>query len=341
MSSWRHASSKPSSRCARFRWKRSLSSPVNFAPPTSFGTNGNHPTMPLRALFGAAFPSKKTFASLTSICAEGSSLKDMARAREGTEAEENNLGDKVLGEKWARWYSCSLCEQQYHGVVSCALSWACWKTYVGRPETDQARRSAMTQLSNGLSAVKHHEDALSVIEAQLSMMRRVGADEEAMLITQGNLANTYDDLGRLDQGLSMRQEVYSGHLNLNGEEHPDTLREAGNYAMSLIDLGRFGEAKALLRKVIPVTRRVLGENHEFTLGMRRIYATALYKDDGATLDDLREAEATLEETERTARRVLGAAHPVTGGIEESLREARAALSAREDVGSLSDAVGAL
>ena len=49
----------------------------------------------------------------------------------------------------------------------------------------------------------------------------------------------------------------------------------------------------------------------------------------------------LEETERTARRVLGAAHPVTGGIEDSLREARAALSAREDVTSISDAVGAL
>ena len=67
----------------RFRWKRSLSSPVNREPPTSLGTSGNHPTMPLRALFGAALPNKKTFASLTSICAEGSSEKDMARARDG------------------------------------------------------------------------------------------------------------------------------------------------------------------------------------------------------------------------------------------------------------------
>ena len=37
MSSWRHASSKPSSRCARFRWNRSLSSPVSREPPTSLG----------------------------------------------------------------------------------------------------------------------------------------------------------------------------------------------------------------------------------------------------------------------------------------------------------------
>ena len=55
------------------------------------------------------------------------------------EAEENNLDDKVLNERWVRWYTCSLCEQKYHGVVACALGWACWKTYVGRPEDGQLR----------------------------------------------------------------------------------------------------------------------------------------------------------------------------------------------------------
>ena len=48
-----------------------------------------------------------------------------------------------------------------------------------------------------------------------------------------------------------------------------------------------------------------------------------------TLDDLCEAVNTLEEIERTARRVLGGAHPDTMRIEGSLREVRAALSARE------------
>ena len=63
--------------------------------------------------------------------------------------------------------------------------------------------------------------------------------------------------------------------------------------------------------------------------MRWNYAEALYKDDGATLDDLREAVTTLEETERTARRVFGGAHPLTTGIEGDLRNSRAALRARE------------
>ena len=57
--------------------------------------------------------------------------------------------------------------------------------------------------------------------------------------------------------------------------------------------------------------------------MRATYAMALYDDPGATLDELREAMTTLEETERTARRVLGGAHPLTSAIEGDLRNARA------------------
>ena len=53
------------------------------------------------------------------------------------------------------------------------------------------------------------------------------------------------------------------------------------------------------------------------------------EDDAATLDNLHEAVATLEDTERIARRVLGGAHPDTVGIADALRNARAALRARE------------
>ena len=82
-------------------------------------------------------------------------------------------------------------------------------------------------------------------------------------------------------------------------------------------------------KSLPAARRGLGESNELTLKMRLVYADALYKDDGATLDDLREAVTMLKETVQTARRVLGGTHPTTGGIEETLRNARAALAARE------------
>ena len=131
----------------------------------------------------------------------------------------------------------------------------------------------------------------------------------------------------------------------------------------------FAEAKALLRKTIPAARRVLGEDHQLAIRFRWLCAATLCENEDATLDNLREAVTELEETartawrvlgdghpmtesivacglqkaldnfrgavvalaeiERTARRLLGSAHPVTAGIEAELRDARAALAASE------------
>ena len=76
----------------------------------------------------------------------------------------------------------------------------------------------------------------------MAMLRRLGASEHNLLILQGNLANSYEDLERFEQALSMRQEVYSGWLKLKGEEHESTLLAANNYADSLVSLNRFEEA---------------------------------------------------------------------------------------------------
>ena len=185
------------------------------------------------------------------------------------EAEEDNLDWKEKQLRWDRWHSCSLCEQSCHGVVSCAIGWACWKTYLGRPEGDQLRFISMTQLGNGLYSAGHYADALPVREAQLSMMRRVDASESSSLLAvQGNLASTYQMLGRLDEVMQMRQDVYSGCLKYYGEDNEHTIREAICYAGLLFDLGRFEETRSLMRKTMPIARRVLGECHDLTLRVR-------------------------------------------------------------------------
>jgi len=184
---------------------------------------------------------------------------------------------------------------------------------------------AMSQLGNGLNAAKQYEDALTVQEAELATLRRFGAPEGHMLAVQNNLAISYEQLGKHEQTLRMRQDVYFGRLKLLGEEHVETLRAANNCAFSLNDLKRFEEAKALMRKAMPVARRDLGESHELTLRMRWGYARALYENPGATLDDLREAVTTLEDADPIARRVLGSSNPVAIAIEFFLRQARAAL----------------
>ena len=245
------------------------------------------------------------------------------------EAEENNLGSKVLNERFDRWHTCGLCEQNYHGVVRGGLGWGCWKTYLGRSELDLARRFAMQQLGNGLYHTKHYEDALTVEEALLSMLRRAGASEQGILTAQNNIARTYQLLGRHESALNMYRDVLSGYLKLLGESDTFTIMAASNYASALHNLNRFEEAKALLSRTMPVAQRVLGESNELTITIKCHYSWALYEDTAATLGDLREAVTSLVETERTTRRVLGGTHPLTGAIGAYLQNARAALRARE------------
>ena len=217
-----------------------------------------------------------------------------------------------------------------------ALGWACWKTYLGRPETDESRELAMSHVGNGLYEAGHFEDALSVREAELSTLRRYQTSEVNFLSAQSNVAQTYIKLGKLNDACRLLRCVYSGHLKASGEEDRRTLVAASNYATSLRDLGRFEDAKSMIedaksviRKTMPVAQRVLGNDDEVTLRMRVNYAQMVCKDANATFKNLNEAVDTLEEIEPTARRVFGSAYPTTEGIADEFRYARDALRERE------------
>ena len=80
-----------------------------------------------------------------------------------------------------------------------------------------------------------------------------------------------------------------------------------------------------------MARRVLGESDRLTLEMRWCYATALYQDEGASLDDRREAVATLESVAHSWKRIFGPAHPETPKVQGALKYAREALAASQAV----------
>ena len=63
--------------------------------------------------------------------------------------------------------------------------------------------------------------------------------------------------------------------------------------------------------------------------MRWSYAQSFYKDGGASLDDVREAVAMLEDVERTARRIFGDSYPFVLEVERELRFVRKSLRACE------------
>ena len=61
------------------------------------------------------------------------------------------------------------------------------------------------------------------------------------------------------------------------------------------------------------------------VGIVRIwYALAFFRADGASEDDVSEAETTLEDVWRRSRRVLGDSHPDTERAREFLEEVRSA-----------------
>jgi len=170
------------------------------------------------------------------------------------EGEENipyTTDGNEMKARWARWIICGLCKQEFHGAVSCALGWACWKTYVGRPEDDQARQMSMNLLAAGLFAVRHHADALSVQEAELPILRRVGASKNTIIGMQSNLASTYARLGQIREALQMQRDVYSGYLEFYGEEHEATITAAHNCAMSLAGLHRLERSNRYCTNIYP------------------------------------------------------------------------------------------
>ena len=237
------------------------------------------------------------------------------------ETEENSLGFKVQNERWGRWYTCGLCEQRYHGVVQCALGWACWKTYGGRPEKDDLRRTAINILGNGLSDTNHHEDALSVRTAELSMERRLGAPEENIFAVMGNLAITYGLIGRTEEALALKREALADAKRLYGPYHAVTINSTNNVANSLTDLGRYEEVKPLMRDNILACRRSLGDDHIYMFRARASLAEAVLQG-----GDCPEAVAILEDVCRRSRRVLGEPHPEYKIYRNNLEVAKADLA---------------
>ena len=85
--------------------------------------------------------------------------------------------ERDVQNRWKRWHTCGLCEQKYHGVVAVRARVGVLEDVRGSAGGGLGSDDAMNQLGNGLSDARHHEDALSVREAELSMLRRLGASE--------------------------------------------------------------------------------------------------------------------------------------------------------------------
>ena len=244
------------------------------------------------------------------------------------EALENNLGPKVFNERWRRWDTCSLCEQQHHSFVVCALGWGCWKTYVGRPEhLNTIRCCAMGILAHGLGDAGRHEERLQIQQTQFSTQLRLGLSEQELLATRSNIAVCLEELGRDEEALALRRECYatSKRIKNNVANPGDLYIDVLNLSKSLLDTHRHTEARSFLREQLPKARRALGPADDTLFKLRWNYALSLC-DTGASREDVLEATTLLEELSSTAQRVYGPSNPAAVKIKEDLAHARRKLT---------------
>ena len=244
------------------------------------------------------------------------------------EGLENNL---AFDERWARWDKCGLCEQEYHGAVCGALGWACWKTYLGRPEGNKLRRASMQVLGQSLYCDDQAKDALAVFEAELNTERRLtdfDSDDDDALSLQCNIADCYAKLERYGDAYFLRRKMYEKRLKKYGPMNAEVIADGLNVALSLVKDYYFEEAKPFLRDLIPKAESVHGRKHSATLHLRQLYAEAIYKHCDSNLDEQREGIATLQDVHRIARQVFGSSHPNCKVAEEALANARARLLAQ-------------
>ena len=183
---------------------------------------------------------------------------------------------------------------------------------LGRPEADLNRRSAMEALGNGFDEVNCHSEWLKILETTLDNHRRFGAADSTLLQTKCNLAVCYSGLGRNEEALKVRREVYARtvalRLSLPDEQ---VFVSSLNLAISLGHTGRYKEAKSFLREQLPAARRAFGEDGYMFLEFRSLYAEITLRDRSSTLDDFDEAELIVEDVVRRCQRVMGAVHPTT------------------------------
>ena len=265
------------------------------------------------------------------------------------EAKENNMDRKAFYERWKRWNACSLCEQQYHGYVKCAVAWACWKTYASRmmnrelvlgdarwsgtPEAEARGYCgydicllATVQLGRGLFDARRYAEALDVFESFLSYHLGRGLCIEDLGECQTNVANCYVSLGREDEALSIYRRVYKADLDksesVDGHDNIMQLfNSALNLCTALVTRESHDEVPPILRPLMPAVQRELGPEHELTLRLRTLLGDALAHASATGSEGHMDGLSILEDALLTSRRVLGPTHPRTLLTRECLAKA--------------------
>ena len=231
--------------------------------------------------------------------------------REAQVVGEDELRQHNRDKLWIKWAECGLCHQRYHGAVARAMAWACWKTYVSRPEGDAIRGWGMCCVTVSLLAL-HTGEALSAATAYRDWCRRF--DPMGIMAADENLAIAYTRVDRHDEAIPVLQQVRAAKLcRLRGAEDFDSATSLLHLSESLFRAKRYGQAITLLSESRPAACRALGEDHHLCLSLAYALGIAHYNHgiESGDATELLAAGAVLRDVILRSRKVLGPTHPLT------------------------------
>jgi len=148
--------------------------------------------------------------------------------------------------------------------------------------------------------------ALTLTDSVTKAVYTLGPDHSDTLSSRNNLANAYQDAGKLEEAITLYEQNLKDFENLLGPDHPETLTSRNNLANAYQDAGRLNEAIELLQQSLTDHTHILGPNHPNTLLSRNNLANA-YQDAGR----LNEAIVLYEQALTDSTHILGLEHPDT------------------------------
>ena len=210
----------------------------------------------------------------------------------------------------------------------------------GSLASNDRQEDALAIQMAALDIVQHHNAHLRTANPDIPYHLAVGC-----MCLQSNIASTLSVLGRHDEAIDRHRMIIRARDELFAESNAANLLRpdrsqisrlervdvAQTYAkdkfQSILNLSTalinreprstefLHEARSLLRDNMAEALRVLGATSEGALLWRGSYARTIYYDEGASDDDIAEANAIADDIESIARQHLGEYHPLTGMFE--------------------------
>ena len=133
------------------------------------------------------------------------------------------------------------------------------------PHTSEALFQAFSHASDlGLPY-----EALTLDVAVDALEGLLGPDHPDTLASRNNLAGAYESAGRLEEAITLYEQVLPDSIRVLGEDHPLTLTSRNNLAGAYRAAGRLEEAITLYEQVTKDCARILGEDHPLTKTVRK------------------------------------------------------------------------